>query len=184
MTERHYATPFDQAYDIGCALLAQRVGGPLAHTNIDMDDERQEWAAHLVHAITRYDPSKGAVSTWTYTVFRHWLWTRVQWRKELWDNELPTSPLPGTAEDGAAEVISELDQAGAWLYDSEPTADWTDEAHELLELLPEKVQAVAALAWGEGYGTVMVSEHLGCTRRTVNRHMAQAEAFVEELRAA
>lgn len=181
MTEQDYATPFDQAWDIAQALLARRVFAKMhSLTPQDKEDERQELAAHLWKVMHRYDPAKGAVSTWTYKVFSNWLWERVQRRQKL-EQEIPWDPFPS---DDRADWLLPLEHVGEWLYDNEPPAAWSDEAHELLELLPEKVQAVAALTWGEGFGTVAVSEHLGCTRRTVNRHMAQAEAFVEELRAA
>lgn len=181
MTDRQYATPFDQANDIAQALLTTRVFLKMSSlSRQDELDERQELSAHLLKAIARYDPSKGAVSTWTYAVFRHWLWERVQRRQAL-EQEIPWDPCP--VED-RGEWLVPLEHVGEPLHDNEPPAPWSDEAHELLGMLPEKVQAVAALKWGEGYGTVLTSELLGCTRRTVNRHMAEAEAFVEELRAA
>jgi DNA-directed RNA polymerase specialized sigma24 family protein len=179
VTERHYETPFDQALDIGGALLARRV---LPNIPVrDWDDERQAWAVHLWNVIDRYDPAKGAVSTWTYRVFSHWTWERMQVRNAVRDNEISWDPSP---VDDRGEWLVPMEHAGEWLYDATPPAPWSDEAHELLELLPERLQPAIALQWGEGLSTHAVADILDISTRTVNRHRAEAERFVEELRAA
>jgi RNA polymerase sigma factor (sigma-70 family) len=175
VTEYHYETPFDQANDIAQALLTTRVFAKMhSLTAQDMDDERQELSLHLLTAIKGYDPSKGAVSTWTYSVFRHWLWERVQHRLER-EQEIPWDPFPN---DDRHEWLIPLEHVGEWLYDTEEQPELSLEGHELLERFPERVRPTLQLVWADGLTAGQTAEHLGITARTVERHKRAARDVI------
>lgn len=141
--------------------LVYRTASWLLGDHAEAEDAVQEVFLAVYRFVGRYDPQRGAVSTWLYRLTvnhcRQRL-TRRRWR--WWPRLTEATPAPGR----------ELDEAEA-----------ANEVRRLLAALPPDLRAVVVLRYSEGRPYQEIADILGLPLGTVkSRH----GAALERLRAA
>jgi RNA polymerase sigma factor (sigma-70 family) len=174
VTEYHYETPLEQALDVANALLVKRVLHPWGHVDsvADEDELRASLALKIVEGMQTYDPSKGAVTTFTYSLFANWNYDRVQEEKARAHHLVLLSPVADDDELTLADVAEHVEV--------EPVGgeELSDLALGIIDQLPDHTRPTLELHWGYGASTSATAEQLGISSRTVTRHAAAARAHL------
>jgi len=129
------------------------------------EDATQDTFTSVWRSAARYDPSRGAATSWIFTVARNAITDGLRRRPEPTVDDPPelAEPGPGPADAAEAEWVS-----------------WR--VHRALEMLPEQERSLVELAYWSGLSQSEIADYLSLPLGTVKtRTRAALRRLADEL---
>lgn len=166
-------TTAEDAIDIAHAALTRRVLSRMPGL-LDEEEVRQDLALYVLERLTRWDPSRGALSTFVHVQFDQWWKNNIVARRKRSEMEATYDPITTRDDDGGIKVPGLLVSESA---SSVERHEQSELAEVLLSLLPDNCREIAELHYAYGVSRSAVAEITGLPEPTVNYRARKARAI-------